>query len=418
MKNKIYFFLIYLFTVNSLFAQTATEDPFVKFGNQQSDLLHQAYLKRDAQADKKLVDEFVARYKQLNDNDQKMYKGYITNAYYNLSCLYSLNNDKAKAFEYLDSAVNYGYMNYSHLQEDSDFANIKNEPEFKKISESMRSVGDYMYILKKGEKYNADDNRVLPAFTYQPASAPELVALKKAFNLDSIAGKGDEQSKVLNILHWVHNSVAHDGQHESGIKLINADEILTTAKQKNVGVSCGELATTMVDCYQALGFKARKVYCFPKDSLNIDYDSHVINVVYLPKMNKWVWVDPTNDAYVTDENGTLLSIAEVRDRIINNKPLVLNPDANWNHKQKIVKENYLYYYMAKNLYYLYSPLKSEYNYETKGNNKTITYVSLVPLDYFKQGPFESENVNKDTGLKIVRYKTNNPELFWKLPEAK
>jgi hypothetical protein len=337
MKFRLFLFAIALFSAVSCFSQTAPSNPFVTFANKQSELLQNAYEKRDAETDLSLVDEFVAKYNQLNTDDKRMYKGYLTNVYYNLSCLYSLINNKSKAIDYLDSAVNYGYINYSHLQEDTDFANIRNELKFKQIGESLRSVGDYKYILKKGEKYNANDSRRVPAFTYQSSKDAHLVALRKNFKLDSIAGKGDEAFKAVNLLKWVHNTINHDGQHESGIKLINAPEIIKTATSKKIGVSCGELATTLNECYLAMGWKSRKVYCLPKDSLNIDYDSHVINIVYLPSLNKWVWMDPTNNAYVTDENMNLLGIADVRERLITNKPLILNADANWNNHVLIIK---------------------------------------------------------------------------------
>jgi hypothetical protein len=197
-----------------------------------------------------------------------------------------------------------------------------------------------MYIIKKAKTYNAADNRPLPAFTYQSADNPNLVLVKKTFKLDSVAGSGNEASRAINILHWVHNTVHHDRQHESGIKHFNAFEIVSTATAKNIGVSCGELATVLNECYLAMGWRSRKVYCFPKDSLHTDYDSHVINIGYLPSKKKWVWVDPTNDAYVMDENGELQSIEEVRERIINDKPLIINPDANWNHKASETKEHY------------------------------------------------------------------------------
>jgi hypothetical protein len=415
MKFKLILSGLLFLSAGTSFAQTTPEPAFETYGNKQSQLLHAAYEKRDAVTDKALVEEFVGRYNQLSTEDKRMYRGYITNSYYNLSCLYSLLNNKPEAFKYLDSAVAYGYMNYAHLQEDTDFENIKNEPKFKQISQSLRSVGDYPYILKKGEKYNAADNRKIPAFTYQSAKDPKLVALRKNFKLDSIAGKGDEASKAINLLHWVHNTVNHDGQHESGVKLINADEIIKVATAKKIGVSCGELATTLNECYLAMGWKSRKVYCFPKDSLKVDFDSHVINMVYLPSLKSWVWVDPTNNAYVTDENNKLQGIAQVRQRLIENKPLVLNTDANWNNRQKITKDFYLDSYMSKNLYMVYSPLKSEYDYETRANDKTITYVTLLPLDYFKQDPDKTENTNKDTNLTIVRYKTNNADWFWQAP---
>ena len=42
-----------------------------------------------------------------------------------------------------------------------------------------------------------------------------------------------------------------------------------------------------------------------------------------------------------DENGVMLSIAEVRERLRNDQPLQLNEDANWNNRQKTNKEYYL-----------------------------------------------------------------------------
>jgi len=415
MKLKFILFAAVLLTTNGLFAQTTpAANPFEAYGNQQSQLIQKAYEARDGETGVKLMTEFTAKYNQLTPAEKRIYKGFVTNNYYNLSCLYSLINNKPKAFEYLDSAVNNGYINYSHLMEDTDFANIKNEPKFKQVAQSLRGVADYKYILQKAEKFNQKDQRVIPAFTYQPATDPNLVAIRKNFKLDEIAGNGNDASKAINILKWVHNTVQHDGQHESGIQLINANEIISKATSKKIGVSCGELATTLNECYLAMGWKSRKVYCLPKDSLNVDYDSHVINVVYLPSLSKWVWMDPTNNAYVMDENKNLLGIAEVRERIIKNQPLFVNDDANWNNREKITKEFYLDNYMAKNLYRVYSPQRNEYNYETRDKNKTITYISLLPLEYFKQSPDKSEDKNKETNFTIERYRTNNADAFWKV----
>lgn len=242
-------------------------------------------------------------------------------------------------------------------------------------------IASYLDILKRAFRYNFEEEREIPVFTYQSASDSNLVLLRKTFNLDSIAGTGNETSRALNLLHWVHNSVRHDGAHESGIRNINAYTILTTAKASHTGVSCGELATTLNDCYLSMGMASRKVYCFPKDSLRNDHDSHVINVVYLTSKNKWIWVDPTNDAYIMDEKGELLSIGEVRERLITNKPLIINPDANWNRITSITRDYYLDTYMAKNLYKICCPAGSEYDYETYGRNKKIIYIYLLPLDY-------------------------------------
>ena len=414
MKLKLTLFAIVLFTVGNLFAQNASINPFDKFANNQSGLIQKAYDKHDDADGLKLMNELMDKYHRLSADDRSMFRNYITNNWYNLSCLYAIINKKAEAYSTLDSAFHYGYVNYSHLMVDTDFDNIKNDAQFKQTAERMRSVGDYKYILQKAAKFNNNDARKFPVFTYQLASDANLKAVRKNFKLDSIAGTGDEASKAINILKWVHNTVNHDGQHESGITKINANEIISKATEKKLGVSCGELATTLNECYLAMGWKSRKVYCLPKDSLNMDYDSHVINVVYLSGLGKWVWMDPTNNAYVKDEKGKLLGIAEVRERLIKNQPLFINDDANWNNRMKVTKADYLDSYMAKNLYRVYSPLRNEYDYETRAKDKTITYISLLPVEYFKQSPDKSVDTNKNTGLTVERYRTNNTEAFWKV----
>jgi len=272
---------------------------------------------------------------------------------------------------------------------------------------------DYLSILRRAEKYDTCGVKDFPKFTYQSSNSKDLVSLRKKYNLDSVAGFGNEASRLLNLLHWVHNTVKHDGQHESGIKRINADEILTSAIKNKTAVCCGELASTLNDCYLAMGWASRKIYCFPKDSLGDDGDSHVINMVYLSSKHKWIWVDPTNDAYVMDEKGELLSIEEVRQRLIQNKPLIVNPDANWNHKSSTVKEYYLDFYMAKNLYRFYCPLNSEYDYETKDINKNVIYVYLFPLDYHIRKPYMTKDYN-NSRLK-TSYNIYNEKLFWANP---
>ena len=274
---------------------------------------------------------------------------------------------------------------------------------------------DYLAILKRADKYDTLDKRETPEFTYQSASDSNLVALRRNFKLDKIAGSGNEISRILKLLHWVHNTVSHDGQHESGIKNINANEILKAAITNHTAVSCGELATTLNDCYLAMGWASRKIYCFPKDSLGIDHDSHVINIVYLTSKHKWIWIDPTNNAYVMDEKGDLLSIEEVRERLITNKPLIVNPDANYRNNP-VSKDYYLDTYMVKNLYWFYCPLNSEYDYETWGRDKKVIYVYLWPLDYHKSLPFKTEDYyNPDVKTTFNTYNIYNPKIFWQAP---
>jgi len=272
-------------------------------------------------------------------------------------------------------------------------------------------------ILKKAAAYNYKDTRYVPPFTYQSQDNPNLVRIRQEFKLDSVAGKGNEISRMLNVLHWVHNVVRHDGG-STNPTLINAIDLIKVCRTEKRGINCRMMATILNECYLSLGFKSRYVTCMPKET-KFD-DCHVINMVYSQELKKWIWVDPTFDAYVMNEKGELLGLAEVRERLINDKPLILNPESNWNRQASQTKENYLDNYMAKNLYRLQCSVSSEYDTESFKEGKTVTYLELLPLDGLEQAPQKSENQDVKSGQRTksayVNYKTNNPDLFWTKPE--
>ena len=402
------------FTAINLQAQVNDAGSFTAFANQHDSLFRDAYNHRDTTRYQDLLSTFTLRYNNLDSTTKKANAGHFSVALYNLCCIFSLLNSQQQALTYLDRSIQAGYYNYANMMADRDLNNIRPLEKFTQLVGPLRRIGDYPYILRQASVYNTADARPLPSFTYQSKNAPPLVALRKAFNLDSIAGQGSDISQVLNLMHWLHNLVPHDGQHENpAVK--NALSMITVCKKENRGLNCRGLATTLNECYLALGFKSRLVTCMPKDSLGIDYDCHVINMVYAPSRKKWLWIDPTFDTYVMNEKGELLSIEEVRLRIIDNIPLIISPDANWNHKSSETKEHYLFYYMAKNLYRLECPVNSAYDIETNAEGKNIEYIRLLPMDYFKQ-PTKTTWTNKNAKTAYTYYYTNNPAYFWQVPE--
>lgn len=267
-------------------------------------------------------------------------------------------------------------------------------------------------ILKNAGNYNFSDDRIIPKFAYQSQDNADLKRIRKDLKLDSIAGNGSELSKIFNLMHWVHNLVRHDGSSNNPT-LKNAIDLIRVCKTENRGVNCRMLATILNECYLSLGIKSRYITCMPKET-QFD-DCHVINMVYSSELNKWIWIDPTFDAYVMDDKGNLLGIQEVRERLVKGLPLVLNADANWNRNVLQTKEAYLGNYMAKNLYRLETPVISQYDSETWKNGKSIEYVELLPLDGLVQEPQKKMVKNNQTGVTFTNYKTNNPDLFWTKP---
>lgn len=110
-------------------------------------------------------------------------------------------------------------------------------------------------------------------------------------------------------------------------------------------------------------------------------------------------MDPSFSSYFKNEQGEMLSIQEVRKRIMGKRYLVINDEIN--HNGNYYKKSEYKTYMTKNLFRLSCPVRSEFNYES-GNN--LEFVELVPKGYL-------DSLYIDRGRNI-NYYTSNPDYFW------
>ena len=354
--------------------------------------------------------DWEQHYKALAPATQQDLRGALANVNYNRACYYALLKDRPNAVVSFRQAVHDGYRDYNNAKVDSDLDLIRSDKGFQQQLAAIREHGDYVYVLQQAKGYAANDGRALPAFRYQAPDETHLAALRKTYKLDSIAGAGNEMSRFINLLHWVHEQVPHDGNHENP-KVRNAQNLLSVCQREKRGLNCRGLATILNEAYLAMGYKARFMGCMPKDTT--DQDSHVINAVYSTTLQKWLWMDPTNDAYVMNEQGQLLGIEEVRARLLDGRPLLVNPTANWNHQVSKTKEDYLYQYMAKNLYKLQCPVSSQYDLETRANGKVIQYITLLPAAASAQKPAVKTGQEGTTSLTV--YNTSDAAAFWQKP---
>lgn len=253
-----------------------------------------------------------------------------------------------------------------------------------------------LQLLKESPAYRADDVKI--EWRYAAPSDSILRFDREYFNLDSIAGDGDDISRIKNLMYWVHDVVRHDGNSYNP-RSVSLKDIIDICKKENRGVNCRMMAIILTEALLAEGIPARYLTCQPK-LWAFDTDCHVICVAWSESLGKWVWVDPTFAAFVTDENGLMLHPGEVRERLIADKPLILNPDANWNHKSAQTKEHYLDYYMAKNLYYITA---KEFNSPRPEGVKSTKskYVMLAPVGASKAPVYDIT--------------TTDSERFWAAP---
>jgi hypothetical protein len=128
-------------------------------------------------------------------------------------------------------------------------------------------------------------------------------------------------------------------------------------------------------------------------------------------LGKWIWIDAMYQAYLSDENGNLLSIQEVRERLINNKPVIVNDDYHLNSltATDYGADDYLNNYMAKNLFRFCSTTDSK-AYE-KYSQWTI--LNLYPVGYNPKSLEFGKTHNID-GFKEICI--DNSAQFWKKPD--
>lgn len=317
------------------------------------------------------------------------------NVLYNLACGYSLLNDKVRAVSFLEQSLSAGYRDYYHVLADTDLNNIRKDGGYRRLETKLRGAGDFALVLKDHAAYRPQPELSLPAFTYQGATESELQELRRTYHLDEVAGRGDDVSRIINLMRWVHKTIRHDGG-SSNPDPRNSLHILDVCSQGKRGVNCRMLATVLNEVYLSMGFKSRHITCLPK--YKDDPDCHVIDIVYAESLGKWLYMDPSFEAYFKNEKGELLSISEVREYLVQGGKLVLDKEANWNGEA--TDPDWYLHYMSKNLFRFSCPAASEFGYESKPGKRQLY---LEPADMPLKKDTDTEAHITDAGL------------FWRLP---
>lgn len=280
---------------------------------------------------------------------------------------------------------------------------------------------DYKTLLKDYENYDTSLINIEKFYI----NGTELNLAKKKYNLLEIAGTGTEISQILNVLFWIHNKIKHVSNANLPLKEMNLDGILTSSK--NVIGNCFTLSTALTESLISLGFKSRYIRCMPFDYM--DGDCHVVVEVFSNDLKKWIMIDPTFQCYLSDENNVILSIKELRKKLIENEKIKFNKEFNYNN-EAYDRDEYLIY-MSKNTFHFEMQQINGYGAETIENNFKL---ELSPLFYDGKGNnlkfiectekyIKSENINDEIIIQFLKDRkdiilnrtiyTHNEEEFWK-----
>ena len=357
-------------------------------------------------------------YLAADSADKRSNSGRFEELNYKIARAYSLLNQADSAVAYLKKYYDLAYTTYStyyreinfyHLKKDPDLDNIRNNKEFQDLLVRFKEEG-WEKILKKYRTYKAIESK-LTHFIYVDEDWEYLPQLKEKYKLDSIAGPGDDVSKLINLMKWVHKTIRHDG-NSGEPEDRHADALIELSKKRRIGLNCWMLSTVLNEIYLAMGFKSRIVSCYPKGDPSITHEWHVIVEVFSTSLNKWLWMDPSLETYVKDDKDNLLSIAEVRERLIYGLPVFAAPEINWNGESyEGGSDRYLYDYMTKNLFRISIPLYSIPAYEICPRKIRI-YVELLPEGYNPR----NVKFHEITGKYSSTIYTTDDKQFWEAPD--
>jgi hypothetical protein len=221
----------------------------------------------------------------------------------------------------------------------------------------LRLGAEHVALIRRFDRFGGRDARV-PKIAYAPPTDSALAALRARYGLDAIAGTGPEFERIRNLMHWVHVTVRHDGTKPNPAAM-DSRSLLEACDGGRASCNCRGLATVLNEVYLAMGIPSRHLTCLPYDRK--DPDCHVVNMVWSSELGKWLYMDPTHDAWFADAGGSPLSPREIREAMRRGDPMTLPAAPNWNGRP--VTETFYRNYMTKNFFRFSTPAESRYGYE-------------------------------------------------------
>ena len=272
---------------------------------------------------------------------------------------------------------------------------------------------DYVNYVVSNYKVNSDKIKYASPYTTGAADfeitenidQERATEIRKYFkenaglDLDALAASGKTTwEKSMELALFVANNIPHDNPTQKLDKR-NAITLWEYSRKVPTGFNCRFHSILLSELLLSIGIKNRFITCIPEDST--DTDCHVVNIVWLPESEKWAMIDSDMTEYVTDSEGTPLSLEEMRNAILEDKKFTVNVfkgfENSWVNTDWGLE--YMQAYWVKNLYWfaaytLYS-FNLEYDDELRSN-----YICLAPPGYDCSQTYEDVKV------------TTNAKAFW------
>ena len=178
-------------------------------------------------------------------------------------------------------------------------------------TQSYLQSSDQIYTMEAGilrnnlEMRQAGDMDVVYDFHHD-----DYAMLIERYEIDHIAGEGSEFERALRLMDEFAPRLHHESWYDNHIEMEALPLLEYSLDNRSQGINCRNKAQILNEMCLALGIYARKVWIMPNSGY--DTDCHVVNEIWDASLEKWIMLDITNNQYWVDENGTPLSVLEIR----------------------------------------------------------------------------------------------------------
>lgn len=251
--------------------------------------------------------------------------------------------------------------------------------------------------LRASGKYANDTIRLDMKTVPDTARAREI---QEYFQLDTLYdANASTWDKTLAVAKFVASNIPHAPYPTVWPERLNAISLWEYTKNVEPAFNCRLHSIMMYELLQSIGIEARFITCSPEDSNDSDF--HVMNHVWLPELGKWAMIDSDSGGnYATDEDGTPLSLPEIRQRYIADEPVCYHPKFDEKGSEKISSHHA---YMAKNSYWYSCWETLHYDQEPSAGKDVGRYIHLVPSGF------------KPFGVDSIDVITTDSAKFWAPP---
>ncbi|MCL2544624.1 MAG: transglutaminase-like domain-containing protein [Clostridia bacterium] len=245
----------------------------------------------------------------------------------------------------------------------------------------------------------ADDGVVIP-FVFDLNRRDLYADLIEAYDLDSVTAGYTDVELMIVLLHWICDHFNHNGMAFPARPDVNAITIVEFLEENPDGANCRTLAILLAELLRLYGIEATHVTGLSMEETPAAV--HVFTHAYSRELKQWIYLDPTFNLYLQDEDGNYLSLVQMRESFAGGSHIFANENAGHNAEAFDMDE-----YKDFMIEYLFRFMQgTHFTFGSEDGKDDHPVGVLVPVGY------EIEVIPPEHMSHIVALYTTDPDTYW------